>query len=49
LKKYCSLIHGQPVPEATLDLKRSYGLVAVDVEHVRCDIFRAGYDLAGGA
>ena len=48
LKKYCSLIHGQPVLEATLDLKRSYGLVAVDVEHVRCDIFRAGYDLAGG-
>jgi hypothetical protein len=27
LKKYCSLIHGQPVLEATLDLKRSYGLV----------------------
>jgi 2-methylcitrate dehydratase len=48
LKKYCSLIHGQPVLEATLDLKRSYGLVAADVEHVRCDIFQAGYDLAGG-
>jgi 2-methylcitrate dehydratase PrpD len=29
LKKYCSLIHGQPVLEATLDLKRSHGLVAV--------------------
>jgi 2-methylcitrate dehydratase len=48
LKKYCSLIHGQPVLEATLDLKRSYGLVAADIEHVRCDIFQAGYDLAGG-
>ena len=26
LKKYCSLIHGQPVIEATLDLRRSYKL-----------------------
>src|SRR6266478_5306734 len=28
LKKYCSLIHGQPVIEATLDVKRSYGVQA---------------------
>jgi 2-methylcitrate dehydratase len=48
LKKYCSLIHGQPVLEATLDLKRSYGVEAAKVEHARCDIFQAGYDLAGG-
>ena len=48
LKKYCSLIHGQPVLEATLDLKRSYGVEAAEVEHVRCDIFQAGYDFAGG-
>jgi 2-methylcitrate dehydratase len=48
LKRYCSLIHGQPVLEATLDLKRSYNLEAADVDHVRCDIFQAGYDLAGG-
>lgn len=48
LKKYCSLIHGQPVLEATLDLKRSYDMNAAHVEHVRCDIFQAGYDLAGG-
>jgi len=48
LKKYCSLIHGQPVIEATLDLRRSYKLDAADVEHVRCDIFQAGYDFAGG-
>jgi 2-methylcitrate dehydratase len=48
LKKYCSLIHGQPVLEATLDLKRCYGLAAADVQHVRCDIFQAGFDLAGG-
>jgi 2-methylcitrate dehydratase len=48
LKKYCSLIHGQPVLEAMLDLKRSHGLAAAQVEHVRCDIFQAGFDLAGG-
>ena len=34
--------------EATLDLKRSYGVEAAEVEHVRCDIFQAGYDFAGG-
>ena len=48
LKKYCSLIHGQPVIEATLDVKRSNGLAAADIEHVRCDIFQAGFDFAGG-
>ena len=48
LKKYCSLIHGQPVIEATMDLRRRYNLVATEVEHVRCDTFQAGYDLAGG-
>ena len=48
LKKYCSLIHGQPVLEATLDLKRSYDLMAAEIEHVRCDIFQAGFDFAGG-
>ena len=48
MKKYCSLIHGQPVLEAVLDLKRSSGLVAAEVEHVRCDIFQAGFDFAGG-
>jgi 2-methylcitrate dehydratase len=48
LKKYCSLIHGQPVIEATMDLRRRYNLVATEVEHVRCDTFQAGYDFAGG-
>ena len=48
LKKYCSLIHGQPVLEATMDLRHRHNLVAADVEHVRCDIFQAGFDLAGG-
>jgi 2-methylcitrate dehydratase len=48
LKKYCSLIHGQPVIEATMDLRRRYNLVAAEVEHVRCDTFQAAYDFAGG-
>jgi len=48
LKKYCSLIHGQPVLEATMDLRRRYKLAAADVEHVCCDTFQAGYDFAGG-
>jgi 2-methylcitrate dehydratase len=48
LKKFCSLIHGQPVLEATLDLRRSYNLDSANVERVRCDIFQAGYDFAGG-
>jgi 2-methylcitrate dehydratase len=48
LKKYCSLIHGQPVLEAVLKLKRENGLVAEDIEAVRCDIFQSGFDIAGG-
>lgn len=48
LKKYASLIHGQPVIEATLDLKRTHQVSPEEVEHVRCDIFQAGFDLAGG-
>ncbi len=48
LKKYASLIHGQPVLEAVFDLRRTYNLSAKDVERVRCDIFQAGFDLAGG-
>jgi 2-methylcitrate dehydratase len=48
LKKYCSLIHGQPVLEAVLKLKRDNGLAAEDVESVVCDIFQSGFDIAGG-
>jgi 2-methylcitrate dehydratase len=48
MKKYCSLIHGQPVLEAALDLKRRHGVSAGDVEQVTCDIFQTGYDIAGG-
>src|SRR5205085_8707416 len=40
MKKFCSLIHGQPVLEAVLKLKRDNGLEAEDIEAVRCDIFQ---------
>ena len=48
LKKFCSLIHGQPVLEATLELKRKHRLLADDVDRVECAIFQTGYDIAGG-
>jgi 2-methylcitrate dehydratase len=31
-----------------LNLKRHNNLSAADVEHVRCDIFQTGFDIAGG-
>ena len=48
MKKFCALIHGQPVLEAVLKLKRDNGLAAGDVDSVRCDIFQSGFDIAGG-
>src|ERR1700728_4182796 len=48
LKKYCSLIHGQPVLEAVLDLKRRNNLMAANVEAMRCDVFQGAFDFAGG-
>jgi 2-methylcitrate dehydratase len=48
MKKYCSLIHGQPVLEAVLDLKRRNGLAAADVERVQCDVFQGAFEFAGG-
>jgi 2-methylcitrate dehydratase len=48
LKKYCSLIHGQPVLEAVLDLKHGNGLVAANIKRVHCDVFQGAFDFAGG-
>ena len=48
MKKYCSLIHGQPVLEATLELKRSNGLKTGEIGEVLCEIFQTGFDIAGG-
>jgi 2-methylcitrate dehydratase len=48
MKKYCSLIHGQPVLEAVLDLKRRNNLTGDEIEHVRCDVFKPAFEFAGG-
>ena len=48
MKKYCSLIHGQPVLEAVLALKRQNNLLAADIESVRCGVFQGAFDFAGG-
>lgn len=48
LKKYCSLIHGQPVLEAVLNLKRSNDLVAANIKRLHCDVFQGAFDFAGG-
>src|SRR5258707_675459 len=47
LKKYCSLIHGQPVLEAVLDLKRGNGLVAANIKRVHCDVFQGAFRFRG--
>jgi 2-methylcitrate dehydratase len=47
-KKYCSLIQGQAVLEAVLDLKRRNSLTADEIERVRCDVFKPAFDFAGG-
>jgi 2-methylcitrate dehydratase len=48
MKKYCSLIHGQPVLEAVLDLKRRNSLTAGEIAYVRCDVFKPAFEFAGG-
>ena len=48
MKKFCSLIHGQPILEAVLDLKRRNGLTAADIEGVSCDVFQGAFEFAGG-
>ena len=48
MKKYCSLIHGQPVLEAVLDLKRRNSLTADEIAKVRCDVFKPAFEFAGG-
>ena len=48
MKKYCSLIHGQPVLEAVLGLKREHELSAAEIASVLCETFQSGFDIAGG-
>jgi 2-methylcitrate dehydratase len=48
MKKYCSLIHGQPVIEAVLDLRHQHKLSAMDIASITCETFQGGFDIAGG-
>jgi 2-methylcitrate dehydratase len=48
MKSFCSLIHGQPVLEAVMALRRKHDLAAADVASVRLETFQTGYDIAGG-
>ena len=48
MKKYCCLIHGQPVLEATLDLKRHNKVNGQEIASVTCETFQSGFDIAGG-
>jgi len=48
LKKYCSLIHGQPVIETVLHLAQAHQLRAEDVAEIRLEVFQTAYDIAGG-
>jgi 2-methylcitrate dehydratase len=48
LKKYCALIHGQSVIDATLALRDEYRLSGGDIAHVTLEVFEGAYDIAGG-
>jgi len=48
MKKYCALIHAQPVLEAVMELRRQHNLSASDVAAVTCETFHGGFDIAGG-
>ncbi|HLZ84347.1 MAG TPA: MmgE/PrpD family protein [Caulobacteraceae bacterium] len=48
MKKYCSLIHGQPVLEAVLELRRAHALAGADIASAACETFQSGFDIAGG-
>jgi 2-methylcitrate dehydratase len=48
LKKYCSLIHGQAVIDATLAIRDEHGVTGGDVDTVTVEVFQGAYDIAGG-
>ncbi|TRW80346.1 MmgE/PrpD family protein [Mycolicibacterium sp. 018/SC-01/001] len=48
LKQYCSLIHGQAVIDATLEVGANHGISAADVTRVVVEVFQGAYDFAGG-
>ena len=48
LKQYCSLIHGQAVIDAALQIRTEHSVLAADVDHVVVEVFQGAYDFAGG-
>ncbi|HEY1838786.1 MAG TPA: MmgE/PrpD family protein [Mycobacterium sp.] len=48
LKRYCALIHGQVVIDATLALRDQHGITGADVAAVTLEVFQGAFDIAGG-
>jgi len=48
LKKYCALVHGQPVIETVLALRQQHSIKGADVASVIADVFQFAYEIAGG-
>ncbi len=47
-KKYCALVHGQPVLETVLWLRAEHGIEPADVAEVVAEVFQFAYEIAGG-
>ena len=48
LKQYCSLIHGQAIIDAVLNIRSDNDLSGDDVAQVSLEVFQGAYDFAGG-
>jgi 2-methylcitrate dehydratase len=48
LKKYCALIHGQSIIDATLALRDENQFTGDEVKQVTLEVFETAYDIAGG-
>ncbi len=48
LKQYCSLIHGQAIIDAVLNIRSDNDLSGDDVARVSLEVFQGAYDFAGG-
>jgi 2-methylcitrate dehydratase len=48
LKKYCALVHGQPVIETVLHIRGESGVKAEDIDGITAEVFGFAYEIAGG-
>lgn len=48
LKKYCALVHGQPVIETVLALVEEHQVTASAISSVTADVFQFAYEISGG-